>query len=158
MFHRSILTPVLVALGLSACSPKPAAEAVAPVEATPAAAPVAEAPIIPPPPPADPLAIGTQDAKDDLYCSGVILASYPTPDDALSPTEQAILVRTQNYGIDLGDVGVNKLIAEKLAHATHVAIISDAYIAKAAADIAAKKVRIPLETCLARAQALPPPE
>lgn len=157
MFRRSMLTSVSVALALAACSPKPAAEAAAPIEAPPAAAPVAEAPIVPPPPPADPLAIGTQDAKDDLYCSGVILASHPTPIDAMSPTEQAILVRTQNYGIDLGDVGVNKLIAEKLAHATHVAVISEAYTAKAAADIAANTVRIPLDVCMARAKALPPP-
>lgn len=152
MFRRPVLAATLITLMLSACGPKPAAAG-----PSPDAPPVAEAPTVPPPPPADPLAVGSQDAKDDLYCSGLILAANPTPDSALSPSEQAEIIRIQNSGIDLGDAGMNKLINQKVAHATHAGFISQAYIDKADSDLTAKTVRIPMENCLARAAALPPP-
>ena len=130
-------------------------------DATPAAAPAppkpTQPPDVPPPPPDHPLDIGTQDAKDDLYCSGVIFAANPTPDSALNPVDQAVLEKNQMLGVALAENGVNKLIDQKVAHATHAAFISNAYADKAEADIKAKKARISLEKCVARAKALPPP-
>jgi hypothetical protein len=142
----------LFVLALAACGQPPADKAAA-AEALPA-----EAPIQPPPPPADPLAVGSQDAKDDLYCAGIIFAANPSPDGALNPTDEAVLRRQQAFGIVLAESGINKLVAEKAAHATHGAIISEAYTDRAAKDLAAKKPRIPLETCYERAKATPIPQ
>ncbi|MDP3738408.1 MAG: hypothetical protein Q8R02_13520 [Hyphomonadaceae bacterium] len=116
-----------------------------------------QAPAIPPPP-ADPLAIGTQDAKDDLYCAGIIFIENPSPPDALNPVDEAVLRKAQVLGINLGESGINKLVTQKAAHATYGALIADAYTTQAAADLKAKKPRISLEDCYARSRALPPVE
>jgi hypothetical protein len=121
-----------------------------------AEAPPAAAPITPPPPPADPLAVGSQGARDDLYCAGVIFAENPSPPNALNPTDEAVLRKAQMLGIALAESGINKLVVEKAAHATHGALISDAYATQAARDMKAGKPRISLDDCTARARALPP--
>jgi hypothetical protein len=121
-----------------------------------AEAPPAAAPITPPPPPADPLAVGSQDARDDLYCAGVIFAENPSPPNALNPTDEAVLRKAQMLGIALAESGINKLVVEKAAHATHGALISDSYATQAAKDMKAGNLRISLDDCTARARALPP--
>lgn len=150
--HRSALAAIV--LTLSACSQPPAqqaatAEAPAP-EQTPAAAPVE-----PPPPPADPLAVGSQDAKDDLYCAGIIFVSNPSPPGALNPTDEAVLRKAQMLGVVLAESGINKLVEQKAAHATHGALIADAYTDAAERDLVAKKPRITLDACNERAKAVP---
>lgn len=111
-----------------------------------------------PPPPADPLAVGSQEAKDDLYCSSLIYIENPDVSDALAPVEEAILRKAQTLGFLIGEAGINKLVAEKAAHATHARIIADAYNEQVAKDVKAKKVRIPLDECNKRAAAVPMPE
>ena len=118
----------------------------------------AQAPTTPPPPPADPLAVGSQDAKDDLYCSGIIFVSNPSPPSALNPVDEAVLRKAQVLGINLAESGINKLVVQKAVHATHGALVADAYTEAAATDLRAKKPRISLEDCYARSRALPPVE
>ncbi|HEX5008696.1 MAG TPA: hypothetical protein VFV70_16400 [Hyphomonadaceae bacterium] len=141
-----------VALAMSACGDRAGTQT---AEAAPPAKAEASAPITPPPPPADPLAVGSQDAKDDLYCAGIIYAANPSPPGALNPTDEAILRKAQALGIVLGESGINKLVIQKAAHATHGALIADAYALQAARDLAAGKPRISLDDCYARAKALP---
>jgi len=141
-----------VVLGLGACGDNATAPT---AEAAPPAKPATSAPITPPPPPADPLAVGSQDAKDDLYCAGIIYAANPSPPSALNPTDEAVLRKAQALGIILGESGINKLVIQKAAHATHGALIADAYAVQAARDLAAGKPRISLDDCNARAKALP---
>jgi hypothetical protein len=150
MIVRAGVLAATFALCVTACGEKPAATGAI------AEAPPAEAPTVPPPPPADPLAVGSQDAKDDLYCAGVIFAANPSPDSALNPTDEAVLRKAQALGIMLAESGINKLVIEKAAHATHSALISDAYAAAAAKDFDANTPRISLDDCNARAKALPP--
>lgn len=111
-----------------------------------------------PPPPADPLAVGSQEARDDLYCSSLIYIENPDVSDALAPVEEALLRKAQTLGFLIGEAGINKLVDEKAAHATHARIIADAYNAQVAKDVKAKKPRISLDDCNARAAALPMPE
>ena len=142
-----------VAFALFACSQastERAAEA-----APPAGQTAASAPITLPSPPADPLAVGTQEAKDDLYCAGLIFADNPSPPSALNPTDEAVLRKAQALGIVLAESGINRLVTEKAAHATHGALISDAYASLAAKDLKAGKPRISLDDCVARAKAMP---
>jgi hypothetical protein len=139
-------------LALAACG-QPPADKSASAEAPPTApaAPIEQ----PPPPPADPLAVGSQDAKDDLYCAGLIFAANPSPDGALNPTDEAVLRKAQAFGIILAESGINKIVEQKAAHATHGALIADAYTDQAAKDLTAKKPRIALEKCYDRAKAVP---
>jgi len=141
-----------VVLGLSACGGNAPTQT---AEAAPPAKPDTSAPITPPPPPADPLAVGSQDARDDLYCAGIIYAANPSPPSALNPTDEAVLRKAQALGIILGESGINKLVIQKAAHATHGALIADAYSIQAAKDLAAGKPRISLDDCNARAKAVP---
>jgi hypothetical protein len=147
-----IVSSLAVAFTLIACS-QASSERTA--EDAPPAEQAASAPITPPPPPADPLAVGSQDAKDDLYCAGIIFAANPSPPSALNPTDEAILRKAQALGIAVGESGINKLVVEKAAHATHGALIADAYAVLAANDLDAGKARISLDDCNARAKALP---
>lgn len=162
LFGRTMIAISALAL-LMGCSggDKAKIDGASSPQTTPAAAPAPPTPLpppdVPPPPPEHPLDIGSQDAKDDLYCAGVIYAAYPTPDSALNPTDQAVLEKNQMLGEALAFAGIGKLIDQKVAHATHSAFISNAYADKAEADIQAKKERISLEKCMARAKALPPP-
>jgi hypothetical protein len=161
----------LLALAACACS-KQAPSTLAPATATPAtatqaaatqaaaagAAPLQPAPSTAPPSPlANPLNLGSQEAKDDLYCSGVIFFRYGPTSDALSPTEEAIRMRNEGMGMIIAQHGADKLMAEGVARVTQLGDISDAYGDKTAKDIRAGKPRIALETCMKRAEALPKP-
>ncbi len=158
MTVRTILATLGAVAFASACSGPPTA----PEAASDAklAGPAPEAPQTPgvPAPPADPLAVGSQEAKDDLYCSAMIYIENPDVSDALAPVDEALLRKAQTLGFLIGEAGINKIVAEKAAHATHARIISDAYAAQVEKDIKAKKPRISLDECNKRATALPIPE
>jgi hypothetical protein len=111
-----------------------------------------------PPPPADPLAVGSQSAKDDMYCSALIYNQNPDVSDALAPVEEALLRKAQALGFVIGEAGINKLVSEKAIHATHARAVADAYAAQVEKDMAAKKPRISLDDCNKRAEAIPVPE
>ncbi len=143
---------MILALGVGACNGQAPASA-APDQ--PPATSQASAPIVPPPPPAAPLAVRSQDAKDDLYCAAIIFVSNPSPPSALNPVDEAQLRKAQMLGIVLAESGINKLVVQKAAHATHGGMISDAYTALAGKDLAARTPRISLDECNARARALP---
>ena len=118
----------------------------------------AGAPATPAEPEVDYTALGSQEAKDDLYCSAMIYIENPDVSDALAPVDEALLRKAQTLGFLIGEAGINKIVAEKAAHATHARIISDAYAAQVEKDIKAKKPRISLDECNKRATALPIPE
>jgi hypothetical protein len=155
MTFRLAIAASIAAL-LAACGQPPAGNS-ASADQPDQKAQQAQAPAIPPPP-ADPLAVGTQDAKDDLYCAGIIFIENPSPPDALNPVDEAVLRKAQVLGINLGESGINKLVVQKAAHATHGALIADAYTMQAAEDLKARKPRISLDDCYARSRALPPVE
>jgi hypothetical protein len=150
--RSAVVMAISLALGVGACSGQTPASA---EPDQPPASSQASAPTAPPPAPADPLAVGSQDAKDDLYCAAVIFVSNPSPPSALNPVDEAQLRKAQMLGIVIAESGINKLVIQKAAHATHGGMISDAYTAQAGKDLAAKAPRISLETCYARARALP---
>lgn len=150
--HSAAIVAMSLALSVGACSGQAPASA---EPDQPPAPPAASAPITPPPPPADPLSVGSQDARDDLYCAGVIYVSNPSPPSALNPVDEAVLRKAQMLGIVVAESGINKLVLQKAAHATHGGMISDAYTAEAGRDLAAGTPRISLEDCNARARALP---
>lgn len=154
------LSAAVCAMALvSACSGQAAAPAT--TDAKLAGGPAPEAPqTLPsvPPPPADPLAVGSQEAKDDLYCSSLIYIENPDVSDALAPVEEALLRKAQTLGFLIGEAGINKLVTEKAVHATHARIVADAYNNQVMKDLKAKKPRISLDDCNARAAALPMPE
>lgn len=112
-------------------------------------APVTEAPN---PAPADLLGLGPDEAKDDLYCSGMIFAAHRESADTLSDDAQKRRARV----VALASAGVEKLIAAKAADATQTAAIADAHAAKAAEDIATGTPRLTVEACEQRASAQKP--
>jgi hypothetical protein len=153
----------MVALALAACSkpatttsPKsPETVAPTPAQAAPPATPT-DAPSTPPPPIADPLAIGSQAAKDDLYCSAVIFATF-APGQTLSPTEEAVRMRNEGMGMVIANAGADKLMAEGVARVTQLGAIADAYSDQVDKDAKAKKLRLKLDECMKRAEAIPKP-
>ncbi len=147
-FVRPVAAACLIAAAAAACAP---AGGTGPAAQTPAA------PEAPPPPPADPLAVGPQEAKDMLYCAALIFAAHPQPASAQSPIEEARRMKAENLALAIGDEGVNALVLGKYVHATHAGVLFDAYARQAAIDMQAGAPRIPVDDCLARAEALPPP-
>lgn len=102
-----------------------------------------------PAPISDPLNVGSDDAKDDLYCSGVIFAAHRASQDTLSAEAQ----KRRDRVIALAERGTSKLVAAGAADATQTAAIADAHSEKAMQDYAAGSPRIPLNDCEARADA-----
>jgi hypothetical protein len=134
-----------------------------PITPTAEAAPPApvSAPPLPagaPPLPADLLGVGSQEARDALYCSAIIYAENPDVSDALAPVDEALLRKAQTLGFIIGEFGINRLVDEKAIHATHARAIADAYAAQVEKDLAAKRTRISLDECNKRAAAVPRPE
>lgn len=99
----------------------------------------------------DYLNLGSQDAKDDMYCAGVISAEFDARPDQ-HPDEMSKQIAAQT---SLDDAGTEKLIAEGAATRETGAGFTLAYSAKAHADHAANALRIPFDACMARAAALP---
>lgn len=88
----------------------------------------------------------------------MIYIENPDVSDALAPVDEALLRKAQMLGFLIGEAGINRIVTEKAAHATHAHIISDAYAAQVEKDIKAKKPRISIDECNKRAAALPMPE
>jgi hypothetical protein len=163
MMIRTVLLSLACATGLAACGSQQQRDP-APTVATQLTAqeqPAASGPQLPPgvpPLPADLLAVGPEDARDDLYCSALIYAENPDLSDALAPVDEALLRKAQALGFIIGEAGINKLVAAKAVHATQARAVSDAYAAAVEKDLRAKKVRISLADCNKRAAAVPMPE
>ena len=155
MWHRSGLVAA-AALALVACGSQQRDVAPAMAQATPPAA--SQPPAGAPPLPSDLLAIGSQDARDALYCSALIYLENPDVSDALAPVDEALLRKAQTLGFVIGEYGINKLVEEKAAHATNARAISDAYAAQVEKDSKAGKPRLALDDCNKRAAAIPMPE
>jgi hypothetical protein len=102
---------------------------------------------------ADPMTLGSQEARDDLYCSGVVFAIRNDSGDPLSAEAQ----RMRDLVILLAEAGVKKLVAEGVATLATTAPIADAHSAAARADHEAGTLRIPVEACLARGEAADTP-
>lgn len=138
----------------SAAPPTPAVSTVA----EPAPTAVYQLPPGAPPLAPDLLAIGSREARDDLYCSAVIYNANPEVSDALAPVDEALLRKAQMMGFVVGESGINRLMEEKAAHATHARAIADAYAAQVEKDVRANALRISPEACMTRAQAVPVPQ
>lgn len=135
-----------------------AATTVAASESAPAAPPAATLAPGVPPLPQDLMAAGSQQARDELYCSALIYAENPDVSDALAPVDEAQLRKRQALGFIIGESGINRLVTEKAIHATHARAIADAYATQVDKDLKANTPRIALEECNTRARAIPMPE
>lgn len=165
MTIRDCLGLLALTAGLAACgsqqgdtppaAPATLAEAPAPQAAHPSSYPL---PPGAPPLPADLLAAGSQAARDNLYCSALIYDANPDVSDALAPVDEALLRKAQALGFIIGEAGINMLVEEKAAHATHARAISDAYTVQVQTDVKAGTPRIALDECNRRAAAIPMPE
>lgn len=165
MIIRGFVGVVALAAGLAACGSQqgdtpPAAPATLAEAPQQEVAPPSANPLPPgaPPLPADLLAVGSQAARDNLYCSALIYDANPDVSDALAPVDEALLRKAQALGFIIGEAGINMLVEEKAAHATHARAISDAYTVQVIKDVKAGTPRIALEECNRRAAAIPMPE
>jgi hypothetical protein len=104
-------------------------------------------------PPAEPdyLNLGSQAAKDDLYCGGVLSARFNAEISTAHPDAMSLLLRDSQA---LDTAGVEKLKAEGLATEANWAGFTLAYDAKTKVDYTAKTLRISPEACTQRAAAL----
>lgn len=100
-------------------------------------------------PPASPLNVGSQDARDDLYCSGLIYAARQAQASVTSPETQ----KANERMLALAEAGVARLMAEGVATPATTGGIADAHAEKAAADRGAGTPRIAEADCVARADA-----
>lgn len=166
IFGPGRIAVMAAALALGACGSSqveaPAAPSTVATMTDTAAAPAPpagyELPPGVPPLASDLLAIGSQDARDDLYCSAVIYDANPEVSDALAPVDEALLRKAQMMAFVVGEAGINRLMEEKAAHATHARAIADAYAVQVEKDAQANTLRISADDCLKRAQAVPVPE
>jgi len=94
--------------------------------------------------------LGSQAAKDDLYCAGVLRAEFEAVKADAHPDRMSILLRD---GQALDAAGIARLRSEK-AIKDAGAGASVAWRDKAAKDHAANALRIPLAACTQRATAL----
>ncbi len=110
--------------------------------------PTARLPVMPAiiQPPLDPIIVGSDAARDDLYCSGIVYAAHRASGDEISPEAQ---VRRDRV-VALAEAGVAKLIREGAATSNDTAAIADANAARALDDYAAGIPRISEAECLAR--------
>ena len=99
----------------------------------------------------DYFAKGSQAAKDDLYCSGVLGAEFSERIKDSHPDKASILLR-DNQALDRA--GLDKLIAEGVPTKPASAGYTLAYTDKTSEDYAAGELRISVADCTARAAAL----
>ncbi|MEZ5938411.1 MAG: hypothetical protein R3C52_09335 [Hyphomonadaceae bacterium] len=151
---RSLALAGAVALGLAACSAPsdtPAKEEATPAEA---AAPV-ETPAAPAEPLENPLEAGSQSAKDDMYCSALLILANDVPESELSPSEMGKQMKAQIQGGALFEASAAKLVAEGATTYEQTADVSDAWFAVVTKDLADQTLKFTEEDCSARAVALP---
>lgn len=95
-------------------------------------------------------ALGSQAAKDDLYCAGVLGAEFEATKADAHPDRMSILIRD---GRALDEAGLARLRAEKAVDNTGSGA-SLAWADKATKDYAANTLRISVADCTKRAAAL----
>lgn len=91
---------------------------------------------------------GSAEARDDLYCSGVIYASYRAAADPMSDAERRKLLLAPA----LASAGADKLIKEGVATPASTALFADALSDAALSDFAKGAPRIPVADCHARGE------
>jgi hypothetical protein len=96
----------------------------------------------------DPLSAGSTEARDDLYCQGLIFAAHISAIDLADPKER----RRGLLSPALASAGADRLIKEGVATRETTAIFARAHTDVAVQDYAKGKPRIPLATCEARAE------
>ncbi len=94
---------------------------------------------------------GSQAAKDDMYCSGVLSAEFKARINDSHPDKASLILRDHEA---LDQAGINKLIAEGVTTEQASSGYSLAYGDKAQTDYDAKALRISVEDCSQRAAAL----
>lgn len=99
----------------------------------------------------DYLKLGTQAAKDDLYCGGVLGAEFEAVKATAHPDAMSLLLRDSQA---LDTAGLEKLKAEGHADDNNWAGFTLAYGDKAQADYEAGALRISVDACTRRAAAL----
>jgi hypothetical protein len=97
-------------------------------------------------------AIGSQDARDDLYCDAALNAEFDKVVRTGHPDASAALLREASQ---LRGAGLAKLKAEGASAGDDWAFFTSAYSDLATADHAAGRLRIAVAACKARAAALP---
>lgn len=111
------------------------------------------APAAPVTPEVDYTVLGSQDARDDLYCGGVVSAEFDAKIKTDHPDKVAPLIEMQK---NLQSAGIKKLRAEGVSKDGDWAYFTNGHDEKAKADYAAGALRIPVAACIARAAPLPP--
>jgi len=96
-------------------------------------------------------AMGSQAARDDMYCSGVLSAEFNVRINDSHPDKASMILRDQEA---LDRAGLTKLVAEGVTTEPASAGYSLAYRDKAQTDYDAKALRISVDDCTRRAAAL----
>ncbi len=96
--------------------------------------------------------LGSQTARDDLYCAGVLNAEFSVEVKAGTPDAAVALL---NGAQALKGAGLARLKTEGASTGDNWAFFTLAYDALAETDHGASKLRIPVADCAARAAALP---
>lgn len=110
-----------------------------------------------PPAPIDqPLEVGSQEARDHLYCAALLEAANPVPDQALIPAEEGRLFKARMDAMALRLVGSSMLIEEGTVADSQIDRVANAWGEIGMRDIANGDLKISLEECAERADALPP--
>jgi hypothetical protein len=104
--------------------------------------------------PAEPLKVGSQEARDMLYCSGVISAEDKARPNA--PMEESLPRLTA--ALALANAGRAKLEAEGATQGFVTITVDTAWGEKASEDYKAGKLAISLKACMKMAKALPQPD
>ncbi|MDP3494444.1 MAG: hypothetical protein Q8R82_15140 [Hyphomonadaceae bacterium] len=97
--------------------------------------------------------LGSQDARDDLYCSGVLGAEFEVKIKTDHPDKVAPLMDMQKK---LDSAGIKKLRGEGVSKGEDWAYYTLAFADKAKVDYAASALRMPVAACVERASKLPP--
>lgn len=121
--------------------------------------PAEEIPAQPEEPPApidQPLEVGSQEARDHLYCAALLEAANPVPDEALIPAEEGRLFKARMQAMSLRLVGSSMLVEEGAAADSQVDRVANAWAEIGIRDIDNGDLKISLEECAERADALPP--
>ena len=95
--------------------------------------------------------VGSQAAKDDMYCAGVLAAEFAVGIKDSHPDLASLLLRDHEA---LDKAGLARLVAEGVTTEQASAGFSLAYADKAEKDHTANTLRIPVADCSARAAAL----
>lgn len=98
------------------------------------------------------LALGSQAAKDDLYCGGVLDAHFQPTLEKEGPNVASPLIEQFRM---LNGAGMARLRTEGLSNGDDWGHFLSTYSAKGTADYSTGALRLPVATCIARAKALP---